>query len=69
MKTIYAYYDREGNLQSIIKPKVRMSKSHPADAFSIVGFVSKSQFNQLPNYNPSYNVSDVMDLNGYMKNV
>ena len=68
--THYAYYDREGRLQIIEVPKgtpnpFRISK--PADAFSVIGFVTKARLSKLPDYNPEFDMSAEMDINGYAR--
>ena len=64
----YVYYDREGKKQihHVTGKTNPYRDSTPITAYITIGYMSKADAESLPDYNPDYDVSDIMDINGYM---
>lgn len=66
----YIYYDRAGRKQ-VNKVPAGLNpyrNAHPIDAYQIIGYMSESDAEDMPDYNEDYDMSDVMDINGYSIN-
>ena len=59
----YVWYDREGKLQvTRVDGKGNPFRNPiPITAYICLGYMSKSDIEELPNYNPDYDVSDIYD--------
>ena len=64
----FVYYDREGKKQiRQVKHGNPYRNAMPVDSSIMLGYMPKSEAENLTDYNPDYDVSEIMDINGYMK--
>ena len=62
----FVYYDRAGNKQvRFVEFGNPYRNSTPVTAYVCIGYMSKADAENMPDYNADYDVSHIMDINGY----